>query len=90
MTDPLGIKVVGKLGEELGELQAAAMRCLIQGIKEKEPVTGKPNKQWLEEEVADVLANLEMLREYFDLSVSSIVARRERKIQHLRAWHKMT
>lgn len=29
------IKILGKLGEETGELSSAASRCIIQGIKEK-------------------------------------------------------
>jgi hypothetical protein len=57
MTRPIDLKHLGKLGEESNELGAAISRCIIQGIDEREPVTGKPNRQWLAEEIADVLAN---------------------------------
>lgn len=58
---PIDMKHFGKLSEELGELQAAVARCLIQGIMECEPVTSKPNKQWLEEEIADVEAGAALI-----------------------------
>src|SRR4051812_1950163 len=52
---PIDLAVLGKFGEELGECQAAVSRCIIQGLGGAEPVTGKINQDWLEDEVADVL-----------------------------------
>jgi NTP pyrophosphatase (non-canonical NTP hydrolase) len=83
------LKHLGKLAEELGEASAAVARCIIQGIDEHEPVTGKPNKVWLEDELADVLANMCLVGEYFDLDVARMVERRDRKMAHLRGWHSM-
>jgi hypothetical protein len=56
MTDLIGLAILGKLAEELGELQSAVARCIIQGVDEVHPETGKSNRQWIEEEFADVVA----------------------------------
>lgn len=61
MSKPIDIKHLGKLAEELGEASSAVARCLIQGIDESEPVTGKLNRQWLEDELADVCANIQLV-----------------------------
>lgn len=85
--DPVDLKHLGKLVEEAGELTSAAARCTIQGMDEAHPVTGKINRDWLADEVADVLANLELNIEHFDLDMDVINTRKERKKRHLRAWH---
>jgi hypothetical protein len=87
MSRPIDLKHIGKLQEELGEAAAAASRCVIQGIDESEPVTGKVNRTWLQEELADVLANIELNVEHFALDAAEIERRKERKKAHLRAWH---
>jgi NTP pyrophosphatase (non-canonical NTP hydrolase) len=89
MTDQVSVKILGKLAEELGELTAAVSRCLIQGIAESEPVTGKPNRQWLEEEIADVVAGLTMTMQHFQLDVEKCDSRSLRKMENLAAWHAM-
>lgn len=92
MTTPIDLKHVGKLGEETCELGAAIFRCVIQGVEEAEPVTGKVNRVWLEEEIADVLANIELVIQHFGLDAAPggrIHQRRNRKIEHLRGWHSM-
>lgn len=81
------LALLGKLSEELGELQAAVARCLIQGIAEKEPVTGKPNVEWLEDEIADVRAGIHLVSTGFGLDNERIKARRLDKIAHLQRWH---
>lgn len=78
---------LGKLAEELGECSAVVARCTIQGIEEAEPVTGKPNRQWLEEEIGDVLAGIELAIRNFDLNRAAILARRTTKINYLTDWH---
>lgn len=88
MTDAVDLKHLGKLGEECGELSAAISRCIIQGIDEAEPVTGKVNRQWLEEEIADVLANIELNIERFKLDRAAIAVRSKKKRKHLTIWHK--
>lgn len=92
MDDPVDLKTMGKLMEELGELQAVVARCVIQGIDEKEPVTGKENREWLLEEIADVYANLSLVRERFlneDEDAFFIQKRWREKEERLRTWHGM-
>ncbi len=87
MSNPQDIKTLGKLAEELGECQAAAMRCLIQGIEEHEPKTGYLNRLWLEDEIADVLANIELVVARFDLDKRRMEKRYAAKMPLLHAWH---
>lgn len=89
MTDVVDIKHIGKLGEEAGELSTVAARCLIQGINESEPVSGKPNRQWLMEEIADVEAGMELSKRRFNLDREFIEARKQRKMAGLIKWHQM-
>lgn len=49
ITNKHDLAVLGKLGEEATELGSAIFRCIIQGLNEREPTTGKVNRQWLEE-----------------------------------------
>ena len=88
MTDPVDLKVVGKLIEELGECISAAARCQIQGIDEVEPVTKYPNRLWLEDEIADVQCCIKIAVEHFGLDVNRIDVRQDRKQPLLLAWHK--
>ena len=88
MTNPQDLKTLGKLGEELGECQAALMRCLIQGIDEVEPVTGYMNRHWLEDEIADVQVNAELVISRFGLDVDRMAQRRAEKKRLLTAWHR--
>lgn len=89
MTDKLALAHLGKLGEEVNELGAAISRCIIQGINEAEPVTGVVNKQWLQNEAADVLAGIELLTQYFKLDRVVMGERVGKKMLHLRQWHGM-
>ncbi len=89
MARAIDLKHLGKLGEELGEAAAATARCIIQGIDEREPVTGKPNREWLEDELADVIANATLVTLHFKLDRGRILARARRKVAQLRAWHAM-
>lgn len=83
------LKHLGKLAEELGEAGAAVARCIIQGIDEKEPVTEVPNQQWLENELADVIANIDLVCDRFKLDKIRMAERSLRKKKHLTAWHDM-
>lgn len=87
ITSPIAIKHLGKLLEELGETTAAVSRCLIQGVDEKEPVTGKLNRDWLEEELADLEANIRLVRQQFELDPR--LQRVQRKVAQLQQWHGM-
>jgi hypothetical protein len=89
MSVAIDVKHLGKLAEELNEAGSAVARCLIQGIAESEPVTHKPNREWLEDELADVLANIDLVVAHFGLDAARIQRRAERKKSHLRGWHSM-
>lgn len=64
-------------------------RCIIQGIEEREPVTGKPNRVWLEDEIADVFAGMYLSIQLFDLDLKRINERSAAKQRRLEEWHKM-
>lgn len=87
--DPLALAVLGKFAEELGEASTIVARCIIQGIAESEPVTGKPNADALENEIADVLAGCAVVIAHFGLRKSLIDRRIDRKVSHLKAWHRL-
>jgi len=89
MSNPVDVKHLGKLLEELGELTAAVSRCLIQGIDESEPITGKSNRVWLEEEIADVEACIDLVMERFNLNYRDILNRTMKKRDRLKSWHSM-
>lgn len=89
MSNALDLKHLGKLAEEVNELGSAISRCIIQGIDEAEPVTGKVNRVWLEDEAADVLANIELVTVHFNLNRERIATRAARKRLHLQGWHSM-
>jgi hypothetical protein len=85
--NPVNIAVLGKWMEELAELQQAIARCMIQGIDEKHPVTGKSNREWLQEEMADAAAMELLARRHFRLSTDE--AREAEKFNHKEAWLKL-
>lgn len=85
-SDPKTLHRLGKTMEELGECTAATARCLVQGINESEPVTGKPNKQWLQDEMADVLAQIELNIRYFELDHTAIQKRMVDKMGQMADW----
>lgn len=84
--DAVDLKHLGKLAEESNELGSAIARCIIQGVDECHPVTGKSNRSWLEDEMADVIAGITLCEERFGLNVD--VKRIEEKLRDLRRWHK--
>lgn len=87
--DPVDLKTLGKLNEELGECTAAVSRCIIQGVFENEPVTGKKNIDWLEDEIADVMAGFALTIERFKLDKKKMEARTLAKYNRLKEWHSM-
>src|SRR4051812_36337432 len=76
ITNKHNLAALGKLGEEASELCSAICRCIIQGMDELEPTTGKPNRQWLEEEIADVMALTTLAIQELDLDMPTIMERR--------------
>lgn len=89
ITNLCDLRHLGKLSEELGEASAVTSRCIIQGVDSLHPETGKPNRRWLEEEIADVLACLDRVVERFNLDKEFIMQREAKKITLLREWHGM-
>lgn len=88
MTGPaIDLKHLEKLGEECCELGQVIFRCLMQGLDECEPVTKKPNRQWLIEEIADVMANIDLVTAHFQLDVVKAFQRSQMKKRHLKTWH---
>lgn len=87
ITDAVDLKHLGKLAEEANELGSAIARCIIQGVDECEPVTGKSNRAWLQDEIADVQANLDLVIERFGLDEEAMEARAAKKRGHLKQWH---
>jgi hypothetical protein len=90
MTRSIDLKHLGKLCEELNEAGAAVSRCIIQGIDEREPVTKVVNRIWLENELADVLANINLVMKHFQLNEARMTIRINKKTTHLRQWHGMS
>jgi hypothetical protein len=84
MTTPVDLKHLNKLQEELNECGAAVARCRMQGIDECEPETSKVNREWLEDEIADVIANIELVMTHFKLDIDRIRKRAEYTL--LRDW----
>lgn len=80
------LAVLGKLAEEGTEVATAAVRCIIQGIDECEPVTGKPNRRWLEEEIADVIAQTRLAVDALGLDIAFIMERVKVKQGYTGAW----
>lgn len=78
--------ILGKLAEELGELQAAIGRCIIQGVNESHPVTDKPNLEWLLEECADVENMILFVRDYTRHDPIAYAARIRKKNSHITQW----
>lgn len=86
ISDATDLKHLGKLLEELGECAAAASRCVIQGIDAAEPTTGKLNRVWLEDELADVAACLAPVINHFRLNSTRINERMAQKIKLFNEW----
>lgn len=85
--DLLTHQALGKACEEASELSNILARCLIQGLDASDPRTGKPNRQALFEEIADVDAALQWLREIVNDEYDS--DRSHRKWSGFRRWQKM-
>lgn len=88
-TDAQRLRRFGKTLEELGELQAVVARCIIQGIDEVDPSSGKTNRKRLEEEIADVDAQIGMLMHSFDLDQQFIYTRSSDKVDQMTTWDRL-
>ena len=84
--DPKKLAILGKLAEELGELQAVVCRCIIQGADEVHPVTGKPNLEWLWEEMVDVANMMDFVYRTWEADWDAIIRRRAKKHKMIEQW----
>ena len=88
-TNLMMLRRMGKLSEELGELQAVAARCVIQGIDEIDPGTGKLNRDRLHDEIADVAAQLAVTIDALGLDADRISSRHAIKVLQMEQWEAM-
>lgn len=86
ITSKVELAILGKFGEELCEAGASVFRCIIQGVDEKEPKTHKVNKEWLEDEIADVLALMAFVRDHFALDNERVNKRIAMKRAYKAPW----
>lgn len=63
------LAVLGKLAEECSELSARAVRCVLQGLDEVDPDTGRANRVEMEREIADVMACIEQAMKRLGITV---------------------
>lgn len=89
ITDAKTLKALGKLQEELNEAGAVVARIMIQGVDELIPKSTKSNRRWLEEELADVRAALEIVCEHLKLNRYAMMQRTVKKQRYLKAWMAM-
>lgn len=88
-TNLMHLRRLGKFGEELGELSAVTNRCIIQGIDEIDPSSGKTNRRRLEEEIADVITQCECTMRAFNLDTSFVGERANKKLDQMEVWEAM-
>lgn len=82
-------KVLGKLGEETNELGTVLFRIHIQGLDAVIPGETKTNRQWLEEEIADVLTTAAKAVKHLKLDLDFIETRANKKDVYLEKWYLM-
>ncbi|MBP2560814.1 uncharacterized protein YihD (DUF1040 family) [Neorhizobium galegae] len=80
-------QALGKLAEEIGELNTIVARILIQGADGRDPKTGKPNAEALQEEITDVLSAATWLQQLGHGAV--LTDRANRKLQGYLEWQAM-
>ncbi len=85
-TDLAELRRLGKTMEELGELHAVLARCIIQGIDEIDPSSGKTNRQRLQEEIADVRAQIICTTRHYNLDRAFMARRIDKKVDQMAEW----
>lgn len=87
--DPLMLRRMGKLGEELGEAQAVASRVIIQGIDAIDPSSGRVNRHRLQDELADVQAQIGCTVLALGLDQDYMARRTADKMRQMAEWEAM-
>lgn len=72
--------------EECAEVTQAISKIFRFGFKSKHPVTGKTNKESLEEEVGDLLAMIEIMVQKCIISDTAVNDARMAKREKLKTW----
>lgn len=85
-TDPLILRRMGKLIEELGELTSVAGRVIIQGIDEIDPSSGVVNRERLWREMADVIAQCNVTIQSLGYDASAVWNRVSEKSRQMAEW----
>ena len=88
-TNLLMLRRMGKTIEELSELSNVASRCIIQGIDEIDPGTGRVNRDRLEDELADVIAQCVVTINLLKLDFPYIDERVIKKVGLMQEWESM-
>lgn len=83
--DRVRLAALGKLIEECNELSARAARCIVQGIDELDPDTGRTNRAELEREIADVYATIMVVE--VGQNLGYLRERIANKISGFERWH---
>ena len=84
--DPHQARRVGKTLEELGEAVAVLARISIQGLESVDPGTGKTNRQRLQDELADVKAQIECTERSLKLDTAYMATRSAEKVRQMAEW----
>ncbi|MDR6952332.1 hypothetical protein J2X65_001687 [Ancylobacter sp. 3268] len=85
--DRIRLAVLGKLAEECNELAGRAARSIIQGLDERDPSTGRTNREEIAREIADVMACIRIVESRLDLIAD--IDRIGSKFTGFRRWHRM-
>jgi hypothetical protein len=85
-SDPHQARRVGKTLEELGELSAVLARISLQGMQGVDPETGQTNEMRLQQETADVLAQINCNIRSFQMNQSAIDERVRWKELRMAEW----
>lgn len=88
-TDKMEQRRLGKTTEELGELLGVVGRIGIQGIDEIDPSSGQTNRARLQDEIADVMAQLRLVHVFYTLDTNYIGKRIDKKIASMREWDQL-
>lgn len=86
--DTLTHQVLGKMAEECNELAKIAVRCMIQGLDQRDPGTFASNRDELLKEIADVEATICWAFEVLHFPVG-IAARQRKKLDGFHEWQKL-
>lgn len=86
ITNPVDLAILGKLQEELGELQSIVARIIIQGMNEVDPDTNIINRKQMEDEIADVYALCKIVTGVYFLNNLAMNIRTKEKMIHIRNW----